>query len=149
MVSAMRAEITGVKRLYSFLSETLPFYSFKIYVHILTSPYLELLTSLPDNVKEMGVVFLDGEKRKLNDYAVRVLRASGYRQVWYVNRLHAKLIVIGTKPDYIVIGSSNLTARSFDNYEVILIIHNPTQEITSRLRKILYYIEHNKYAPQV
>lgn len=145
----MKAEVAGVQRLYSFLSETLPFYSFNLYVHILTRPFLDLLAKLPDNVKETSRVFLDGEKHKVNDYAVRVLRGSGYREVWYVNRLHAKLIVIGSKPDYIVIGSSNLTARSFDNYEVILIIENPPSSVTRRVKKILHHIETKKYAPKL
>lgn len=143
----MNVEVAGVQRLYRFLSETLPFYSFKLYVHILTNPFLELLASLPDNVKWVSAVFLDGEK-KVNDYAARVLRKAGYRQVYYVNRLHAKLIVIGTKPDYVVLGSSNLTARSFENYEVILIIYSPTANVVNKLRKIVYYIESSKYEPQ-
>lgn len=143
----MKVEVAGVQRLYGFLSETLPLYSFRLYVHILTNPFIELLASLPDNVKEVSSVFLDGEKRKVNDYAVRVLRRAGYRHVWYVNKLHAKLIVIGSRPDYIVLGSSNLTARSFENYEVILIISNPPVSVVSRLKKILYYIESKKYEP--
>lgn len=144
----MRIEVAGVRRLYTFLSETLPFYSFSLYVHILTKPFIDLLVTLPDNVKKTSRVFLDGEKRKVNDYAVMVLRSAGYRDVWYVNRLHAKLIVIGSKPDYIVVGSSNLTARSFDNYEVILIVENPPLSVTSKVKRILYYIEAKKYRPE-
>lgn len=145
----MKAEVAGVQKLYGFLSETLPFYSFRIYVHLLTNPFLELLVSLPDSVKKISAVFLDGEKKKINDYAVRQLYSAGYRQVWYVNKLHTKMILIGSRPDYVIIGSSNLTARSFDNYEVIVILHSPTIDVIKRLRKITYYIEQRKYNPSV
>ncbi|MEM4429726.1 MAG: phospholipase D-like domain-containing protein [Thermofilaceae archaeon] len=145
----MEIEVASVRRLYRFLLETLPFHTFRIYVHILTEPFISLLAELPVSVKKYSEVFLDGEKRRVNDYAVKRLVSAGYSGVWYVNRLHAKMLIIGSRPSYIVIGSSNLTARSFENYEVIVIIRNPSAEVVDRALRIAHHAETRKYRPEL
>lgn len=142
-----RVEMVDPQRLFSFLERTLPFYSFDLLVHVLTDPYLSLLESLPAAVKEASRVFLDGEKRALNDAAARRLRRSGFRSVSYVDRLHAKLVAIGRPPAYryIVVGSSNLTQRSFDNYEVVLVIEAPGEELSRGVAEFVAAVERASY----
>jgi len=134
----MDVEVLNSNMLYSFLKSVLPFYSFEIYMHVLTEPYIQLLTSLPRSVIVSSQIYLDGDKRRVNEYAATRLREAGYR-VYFINKLHGKIIIIGTKPDYIVIGTSNLSLRSFSNLELVLVIKNPTKEIVSKINK--YFIE--------
>jgi len=121
--------------LYSFLKRTLPFYSFTIFMHVLTDPFLSLLTSLPDPTIEASNVFLDGEKSKINDYAVRKLREAGYT-VFYVNKLHGKVILVGSPYEYIVVGTSNLTRRSLENHELVIVFRKPTPDLVDKIHKI-------------
>lgn len=117
-------------------------------MHILTNPYLKLLIMVPRPIKEMAEIYLDGEKYKINNYAAKMLLASGYRYVYYVNRLHSKVIVIGSRPDYIVIGSSNLSERSFTNLEAIVIFENPNLKLYEQLKKVLILpAVKNRYDP--
>jgi len=134
----MDIDILNSNMLYSFLRSVLPFYSFEIYMHVLTEPYIQLLTSLPRSVIVSSQIYLDGDKRRVNEYAATRLREAGYR-VYFINKLHGKIIVIGTKPDYIVIGTSNLSLRSFSNLELVLVIRNPTKEIVEKIKK--YFVE--------
>lgn len=137
-------------RLYMFLSEVLLSHSFQMYIHILTEPYISLLTDLPRAVRETSEVFLDGEKKSLNDYAVRRLWEAGYRSLWYVNRLHVKTVVIGSRPDYIVVGTSNLTERSFTNYELILVIERPERSLYEEVERLLLEpARRARYLPEV
>ena len=137
-------------QLYSFLKRILPLYSFQLYMHILTEPYLSLFASLPSYVKESSSISLDGEKDKINNYAVQKLYSAGYCSIWYVRRLHSKVIVIGSRPDYIVVGTSNLSSRSFTNYELILIIEKPSKTLFSSIETILIEpAKNNRYRPGV
>jgi len=124
----MMVRVINSAQLFGFLKNTLPFYSFRLFVHILTQPYLSLFIRLPDPIKKYSEITLDGEKNKINDYAVRHLRSSGYRNVYYINRLHAKMIIIGDYR-YVVIGSANFSARSMDNYEAVILISKPDKRV--------------------
>ena len=104
-------------------------------MHIMTEPYLSLLVNLPRPAREMSTVYLDGEKDSVNDYAVRRLADAGY-SVYYVNRLHGKVIVIGSKPDYIVLGTANLTQRSLRQFEAVIIVENPPRYLYRQLRDV-------------
>jgi len=133
----MKADVRVLSsnELYSFLFATLPYYSFSLYMHILTEPYISLLTSLPAVVRGSSEVYLDGEKRSINSYAVRRLSESGY-SVYYVDRLHGKVAVIGSRPEYLVVGTSNLTLRSFSNYEVVVVFERPPRGLYESLASV-------------
>lgn len=136
-------------QLYSFLKKVLPFNSFSMFMHILTEPYLSMLVNLPRVVRETSEIFLDGEKYKINNYAVKTLRSAGY-SVYYVNRLHGKVIIVGAKPDYIIVGTSNLSLRSFTNYEAIVIIKDPERELyESLVRTFIKPVRQASYIPDV
>jgi len=120
--------------LYSFLKSVLPFHSFEIFMHVITDPYIRLLESLPRFVIVSSQIYLDGEKRRVNEYAATRLKGAGYG-VYFVNKLHGKVIVIGSKPSYIVVGTSNLTLRSFTNLEVVILIKNPTKEVVEKINR--------------
>lgn len=149
MVS-LRVAVVTAKHLYSFLASTLFFQPFQLYVHILTEPYISLLSRLPPPVRDLSEIYLDGEKSAVNDYAVN--RLSQLYRIWYVKRLHTKLVLIGSKapPEYIVLGSSNLSERSFTNHEAILVIKNPTQTLYERLKKaVIDPVRRSRYLPKV
>lgn len=114
------------KTLDSFLRTHLSSRSFTLFLHILTNPFISILCDIPDNVKKISTIYLDGEKYKINNYAVRNLLKCGYKNVYYVNRLHAKLLVT---EDFILIGSANYSERSLSNHEVILVIWKNYREI--------------------
>ena len=133
----MRVEVLGQRQLYRFLSSHLPHSYFRMYMHILTNPYLNLLLNLPRPVREVSEIYLDGEKYKINNYAVRKLWSVGYNYVYYVNKLHSKVIILGSRPDYVIVGSSNLSERSFSNLELIVLIEKPTQNIMSGIESVL------------
>ena len=130
-------EVLTQQQLYRFLSLNLPLSYFRLFMHILTNPYLKLLANLPKSIREVSEIYLDGEKYKTNNYAVLKLREAGYRYVWYVNKLHSKVVIIGTKPDYIILGSSNLSERSFSNLETVLLISNPTSSVVKGIDRVL------------
>ena len=144
-----RVELIDQQALFSFLKRALPLFSFDVLVHILTEPYISLLESMPADVKETSRVFLDGEKRAVNDYAVSRLRRAGFRNVFYVNGLHAKLITVGRPPAYryVVLGSSNLTQRSFDNYEIILLIERPGARLSEGIARFVADVASRGYTP--
>ena len=133
----MQVEVLNSNSLYGFLSTTLPFYPFKLFMHIITEPYISLLTSIPAQTRQLSEIYLDEEKEKINGYAVKRLANAGYR-VFYVKRLHGKVIVIGTRPDYIVVATSNLTSRSFANIELVVVIKQPTRDIIKSVQE--YFI---------
>lgn len=144
----MKIEALSSNALYNFLKSVLPYYTFKLYMHILTEPYITLLTELPLPVKRTSEVYLDGEKEQLNNYAIKRLRSAGYKRVWYVRRLHTKLILIGSRPDYVVVGTANLTSRSFSQYEVVLVVRNPPKKVVEDIYHILVKpAEEYRYAP--
>jgi len=134
----MELEVLNSNMLYSFLKSVLPFYSFEIYMHILTNPYVRLLTGLPRTIISSSQIYLDGEKRRINEYAATRLKEAGY-SVYFINKLHGKVILIGTRPEYVVIGTSNLSLRSFANLELVIVIRNPTREIVEKISK--YFVE--------
>lgn len=139
----MEVIILNSKQLYNFLKSTLPFNSFSLFMHVLTEPYISFLAGLPKVIRAASEIFLDKEKEKVNNYAVKILRDAGY-SVYYVRKLHGKVIVIGSKPDYIVIGTSNLTSRSLSNYEAIVVIKNPSKDVVDSLTT--YFIKPVKQA---
>jgi len=94
--------------------------SFRLYTHILTEPFISFFCSLPLQVKKTSMVFLDENKRGINDYAARKLLECGYRDVFYTPNLHAKVLLT---PTFTVIGSANFSSRALtQNFEVILVI---------------------------
>lgn len=126
-----RIEAITPKSLDSFLKTHLSSRSFTLFIHILTNPFISILCSIPDNVKKLSSIYLDGEKNKINNYAVRKLLRCGYKNVFYVNRLHAKLLVT---EDFILVGSANYSERSLSNYEVIIVIWKNYREIPGLVR---------------
>jgi len=115
----LRVEALTSEELASFLRSRLQFRSFILFVPILTEPFISILCSLPETVKRVSSVYLAEEKRRVNDYAARRLAECGYRWVYYVPRLHAKMLVT---EDFVVVGSSNYTERALSNHEVNVVV---------------------------
>jgi len=136
--------------LYGFLKTVLPFYSFRLYMHVLSSPFLDLLCQLPSSVKTISQVYLDGEKSSVNDRAVKQLARAGYQRIYYVNRLHGKVIIVGSQPNYIIVGTSNLTGRALRNYELVLVLEDPSWDIYEEVLHVFVKpVESAKYIPPV
>ena len=132
----MRAEAIPPTRLPRFLATNLTT-SFKLYMHILSEPFLSTLCSLEPPVKKTSKIFLD-ENKELNKRAARRLLDCGYTWVYFVPRLHAKLLVADK---FVVIGSANYSSRAVeDNYEVIIVIWARPREIIG-LEKVLRDVE--------
>ena len=112
-------EFIPSKALPALLASVLRRSSFILAVHILTEPFISVLCGLPEDVKKYSSVFLDGEKRALNDYAVDRLIKCGYRRVYYVNSLHAKVIVTS---ELVILGSANLSERALSNIESVALV---------------------------
>jgi len=119
LAPGFRVEAITAESLISFLRERLQLRSFVLFTPVLTEPFIYLLCSLPREVKWSSSVYLALEKRRVNGYAVRRLRGCGYRFVYYVGRLHAKMLVT---EDFVVVGSANFTERALSNREVILVV---------------------------
>lgn len=115
----MKVKALTSEELASFLRAHLQFRSFTLFVPILREPFISLLCSLPESVKRLSSVYLAEEKRRVNDYAVRRLAGCGYRRVFYVPRLHAKMLLT---EDFVVVGSANYTERALYNHEVNIVI---------------------------
>lgn len=142
----MKVQVITPQELYSFLSTQIRVHPVRVYAHVLTEPFLSLLCEAPVTTKRLSAVFLDGEKR-LNDYATETLSRCGYR-VYYVNKLHAKVFIIGVPPRHVIIGSSNPTSRSLRNFEVILLFSEPSQRFMRELQRVLRRLEDVKYVPK-
>lgn len=124
----MRIEAITSKTLGSFLKTHLASQSFMLFVHIITNPFIKILCNIPNNVKEVSSIYLDREKYKINDYAVYNLRKCGYRNIYYVNKLHTKLLIT---EDFVLLGSANYTKRAvFSNYEIIFVIWKNYRDIS-------------------
>ena len=131
----MRVRVVSARGLYSFLASTLPFHSFTVYAHMLSYPFLSLLTALPPRARGSSAVYLDGTRRANEAAAVELARA-GYA-VYMVDGLHAKAVEIGVGPDYLVVGSANLTGKSLDNIEAIVIIERPPAGVVRAFREVV------------
>ena len=139
----MLIRAVNTQELYSILKDRLRTEPFMLYIHILTEPFLSLLCKLPGYIKRTSRVFLDEEKRKINDYAVKRLKACGYWSVWYVRRLHAKMLL---GKSFVIVGSANLSSRSFTQYEIVIIIETPPERIPG-LMSLIKEIEERKVKP--
>jgi hypothetical protein len=136
-VIALKIEALTSKTLMSFLRTHLSSRSFLLFVHILTNPFIDLFCSLPRTVKLVSRIYLDEEKYKINDYAVRKLRECGFRNVYYIGRLHAKLLIT---EDFVLIGSANYSERALSNHEVLLVIwknYRSIQGLSSIIHKLM------------
>ena len=80
---------------------------------------------------------MDEEKYKINDYAVRRLRSCGYKKIYYLKRLHAKILIT---EEFVAVGSANYSERSLMNYEVIIVIwrnYRSIQGLTKILKEMM------------
>ena len=88
-------------------------------------------------MKRTSKIFLD-EGKELNKRAARRLVGCGYTWLYFVPRLHAKLLV---SDRFVVVGSANYTGRAVeDNYEVVIVIWARPREIKG-LEEVLRDIE--------
>jgi len=117
--------------LLSFLKTQLQSRSFTLFVHILTEPFISFFCELPEAVKNSSRIYLDEEKYIINDYAVRRLRECGYKKIYYVRRLHAKLLL---SEEFVVVGSANYSERSLSNHEIVVVIWKNYRDIPGLAR---------------
>lgn len=130
----MRAEALPSTALPRFLMQLNT--SFKLYMYTLSPTFLSPLCSLPSSVKQVSKIFL--AVKEINKKAARRLISCGYRWIYFVPNLHAKLLVTHS---FVLIGSANLSHRAVEeNYEVVIVIWAKPSEIKG-LEKILRDIE--------
>ena len=128
----MRVRVLDGEGLYQALRARLGTTPFKLFIYMLTeSDWMSLLSSPPQWVRERSEVYLD--RNKASREVVERLTLLGY-SVWLVPDLHAKAIISG---DMLVVGSANLTGRSFRNIELNVVIENPGRTLLSRAETIL------------
>lgn len=135
----MKVEVVPAERLKGFLYKTLYHRSFSLFMHLLGRDFTELLCSLPSSVKAVSVIYLDSSKDVVNGRAVAALKGCGYRYIYFIPYLHAKLLITR---DYVLVGSANFTWRGVSgNKEVILVIWGDyrripgMQELLERFRR--------------
>jgi len=126
-VARARVQALSPPDLPSFIRSHLSSSSFEIYAHILTEPFISVLCSLPPEVKAFSRIYLDEEKDQVNRYAARALRRCGYRWLYWVRKLHAKMIVADS---FVVVGSANFSERAItQNYEVVIVVWSPPHQV--------------------
>ena len=148
----MKVEIITPEELFYQVKYLVRHYNFILATHILTNPFLSVLKNADPYVKRFSEIYLDGNKDKINYYAVRELWNSGYDKIWFVNNLHTKVMVFGDpeKPKYVFVGSANYSERAIaTNIETIVLIENPTKAVVSQLRnKLLDVLRRERRSPR-
>lgn len=146
----MKLELLDSNQFASVFRRDAASYRVSIFVHVLTEPYLSYLLSAPPLLRRYDEVYLDGDKYKINMYAVERLRDAGFSEVWFVDKLHVKLVVVGPveSPLYFVLGSGNLSKRSLENFELMMLVRSPDAQLAGRLRAFVEEVRRHRYIPE-
>ncbi|NPA69401.1 MAG: hypothetical protein GXO26_01210 [Crenarchaeota archaeon] len=134
----MKVRILTPRELVPYFASRVISSPFKIFMHILTKPFLTILLEKPPSyIREISEITLDNEKYIINDYAIEKLHEAGYLNLYYINRLHAKIIMFS---DAVILCTANMSFRSLRNYELCVLL----EDIDNKLEKELYrkFIRH-------